>query len=82
MSRVRGEVLQDDLTDHQFMFRRNNAKEIRANPSRGDGTHQHVGIEEHPHDTSRNTSSSVRYPAASANGATRRRISSNWSSAN
>jgi hypothetical protein len=43
------------------------------------GTYQNIGIEKHPHGIWENTSSSVKYPRASANGITLFLISSKFS---
>lgn len=54
------ELLKYDLSDNQLMLRNDNPQDVGAEASCGEGAHQHVGVEEHPHDTSRTTSSSVR----------------------
>ncbi len=44
------------------MLREHNTKDIRAKATGGQRANEHVGVEEDPHETSRKTSSSVRYP--------------------
>lgn len=75
-----------DLRDHRFphdqvVLGEDEIEDIGAQPSSRDGAHEYVGIESNPHDTSRNTSSSARYPRASAKGMIRRRRSWNRASA-
>ncbi len=50
------------------MCRKHLTHNIGAKTSRSGGTGEDVRVEKHPHETSVNTSSSVRYPRASANG--------------
>jgi len=65
------------LTDHQFVLRENGAKHVGTQAARGKGCDEDIGVEADPHETERNTSSSVRYPRASAKGMRERRASSN-----
>ena len=44
----------------ELVFRKNEPKEVRAKTTSREGADEDVGVEEHPHDTSRNTSSSLR----------------------
>jgi hypothetical protein len=43
-----------------LVFRQHTAKEIRAQATCSESAHQHIRVEEHPHDTALFTSSSVR----------------------
>src|ERR1700720_1864976 len=61
------------LTCHQLMLSKDEPQNICAQSARPECACEHVGIGEDPHDTRLKTSSSVRYPRASANGITRRR---------
>ena len=54
------QLLQDDLAEHEFMLGNNGAKEISAQAAGRERADEHVGVEKNSHDTSRNTSSSVR----------------------
>ena len=47
-------------TDNRHVVGEKCLKKIRAQAARGERTHQYVRVENHPHDTSRNTSSSVK----------------------
>jgi hypothetical protein len=51
---------QVNRTRQEFMFRKNEPKKVRAKTASRVGADEDVGVEEHPHDTSRNTSSSLR----------------------
>ena len=51
---------QDDLPDNQIVLGKNVAENVGAQTSGRERCHEDVRVEEHPHDTSRNTSSSVR----------------------
>jgi hypothetical protein len=64
------------------MLGQHEVENVCAQSSRRDGAHKDVGIESDSHETSRNTSSSVRYPLASARGIILRRRSWNWTSDN
>jgi hypothetical protein len=44
----------------ELVFRKNEPKEVRAKTTSREGADEDVGVEEHPHDTSRKTSSSLR----------------------
>lgn len=59
------------------MLGEDHGRYVSADPAGGEGADQDVGVEGDPQETSRNTSSSVRYPAASAKGIMRLRRSSN-----
>ena len=54
------QFLQYDFTNHEIMLGNDHAKQVRTEPASGERAHQHVRVENNPHDTSRNTSSSVR----------------------
>ena len=51
---------QNDLADNQLVFGQDRAEHVCAEPARGDRGDQHIGVETDPHETARNTSSSVR----------------------
>lgn len=76
------ELRQDRLANEEPVLREGSSEDVGADSSGGNGRGQDVCVEEDPHDTSRKTSSSVRYPWASAKGMIPRRSSSNWESAN
>jgi hypothetical protein len=61
----------------QLVFRQDEAKDVSGKSAGGQCADQNVGVEEDPHETSRKTSSSVRYPRASAKGMIWRRTFSN-----
>jgi len=50
----------DNLACDEFVFGKNVAKNIGAQAARGKRAHQNISVEEDPHETSLNTSSSVR----------------------
>ena len=60
------ELVEDLPADDQLVLREDQAEQVTAQPARGVGRHQHVGVDEDPQETSRKMSSSVRYPRASA----------------
>jgi hypothetical protein len=62
------QLVQDDLTNNQFMLRKGQPNNIGTETSRGKSADKDIGIEKDPHDTVLNTSSSVRKPRASAKG--------------
>ena len=70
------ELQQVDLPGQQFMFGQDQSKQVSAQAPRRVGTDQDIRVEEDFHETSRKTSSSVRYPLAAANGMMRRRVRS------
>ena len=75
------ELRQNRLADEEPVLRERGSEDVGADSSGGNGRGKDVRVEEDPHDTSRKTSSSVRYPWASAKGMIRRRSPSNWESA-
>lgn len=66
-----------DFADEQFMFGEDMTEHVSGEAAGGEGADEDVRVKKYPHDTTRATSSSVRYPRASAKGAVRRRSSSN-----
>lgn len=50
----------DDFTRDQVVLGKHYPQHIRTETARGERRNQDIGVEEHPHETSRNTSSSVR----------------------
>ena len=75
------QFIQHGCTDNQLVLSQHDVEDVCAQSSGRKRTHEYVGIESDLHETSLNTSSSVRYPRASAKGITRRRRSSNWANA-
>ena len=62
------DLLKNLWTANEFVFRKNKTKDAGTQPPGRNRVYDCIGIQENPHDTSRNTSSSVRYPRASAKG--------------
>ena len=54
------EFRQDDFANNEVVFGNDTAQQIGTDSASGNSTHQDVRVEEDPHETSRNTSSSVR----------------------
>src|SRR5260370_42319453 len=71
------QLCKDGLAEHQLMFRENQLEELTTEAACSDGADHDICVEEGLQETSRKTSSSVRYPRASARGVMRRRQSSN-----
>ncbi len=69
------------LPKDELVFGHDYRDDIGTDTSSREGTHEHIGVEKDPQETSRKTSSSVRYPAASANGMIRVLRSSNCATA-
>lgn len=69
-----GDLVDQGYRDEQLVLRQDETEHVRAQTARRERGDEHVRVEEDPHDTILNTSSSVSSPCASANGATRRRI--------
>lgn len=61
-------LLDDNLTDDQLMFGKDQPNHVGAEPACSEAAHEDIGIEENPHDTALKISSSVSKPRASANG--------------
>src|SRR5687768_14506779 len=78
---LRGEgslhFLEADLADHELVLGQDEPQDVRAETPCRERAHDHVRVEEDLQETSRNTSASVRKPAASANGIMRSRSASN-----
>jgi len=70
---------QHHLARYEAVFGKHHAQYICAHSPGCKGADQDVCVEENPQETSRATSSSVRYPRASANGSALRRSRSNLS---
>lgn len=68
---------EDGLAHDQLVFGKSSLEDIGAESPSRDRTDQDVGVKGDLHETSRKTSSSVKYPRASAKGMMRRRRSSN-----
>ena len=75
------QLMKHGLARDERVIRDHDLKHIGAEASGGHSTDQNVRVEEYPQETSRKTSSSVRYPRASANGVIWRRRSANRSNA-
>ena len=54
------ELCQVDLAGQQLVLGDDQSHQVCAEPPRGEGAHENVRVEKNLHDTSRNTSSSVR----------------------
>lgn len=54
------EFLENDFAHDQFVFGKDMPENIRTQATGRERTDQHVGIQEYPHDTFREMSSSVR----------------------
>lgn len=67
------QFFEDDVTSQELVLGQDQTKDFRAQAPRRESADKHVRVEENPQDTSRNTSSSVRYPWVSANGVSRSR---------
>jgi len=72
---------ENGLAPDELVFGYDHRDNVGADTSSGKGTDEHVRVQKNPQETSRKTSSSVRYPAASAKGIIRLRRSSNCETA-
>ncbi len=54
------QLLENNVADDQVMLSEDRAKNVRAESASGECRNEDVGVEADPHDTARNTSSSVR----------------------
>lgn len=73
---------QHHVACYKRVFGKYNAQYIRADSAGCEGANQDVRVQENPQEISRATSSSVKYPRASANGSALRRSRSNLSRLN
>ena len=76
------QLAEHGLAHNQDVFHDDDPEQVRTDPPGRERTDQDVRVEEYPQEMSRKTSSSVRYPRASAKGVIRRRSSASWSIAN
>jgi len=66
------------LAQYQIVFSEKDHQEVCAESPGGNRADEDICVETDPQETSRRTSSSVKYPLASAKGRMRRRNSANW----
>ena len=66
-------LLQQRFAQQDFVAAQTKLEERLAQPSRGEGRHDDVGVQHNPHEMARKTSSSVNSPCASAKGSVRLR---------
>src|SRR5690606_14988340 len=76
------ELGNDHFTEDKFVLGQHGTQNVSAQPACSECGDQDVRVEADSHDTASNTSSSVRYPRASANGMIWRRACSNCRTAN
>jgi hypothetical protein len=68
---------QNDFGHDEIVVGDHEVKNVRAESTRSECAHQYIRVRKNPHETSRKTSSSVKYPLDSAKGITFRRNCSN-----